>query len=345
MLYTEYISIKNVVVHFVGNKLNQDDITISKGVLDIDSEKEKTLLDYYLSSFQTEEHYQFYHDSNLELNEVYSYISQIFDKPEDIYKQSINLAKHLYNSSVHPKIKGGEFYVVYFKDCILDGDNVDAIGLFKAENKDTFLKILLTDGIFNLETESGTNIKKLDKGCLIFNKEKENGFIVEVVDNINKSIEAQFWIDNFLHVRSRKNAYSNTENVMTMAKKFVMNELPKDYEISKNDQIDLLNKSLEFFKEKEEFNLDDFTNDVISEPEIIEKFNQYKLEFEQHNDLIIDDQFIISEPARKKQQRSYKRVIRLDNKIRIVIDGNSNHIQQGEDGSGKYYKIYYKEEL
>ena len=24
------------------------------------------------------------------------------------------LAKHLYEKSVHPKIKGGEFYVVYF---------------------------------------------------------------------------------------------------------------------------------------------------------------------------------------------------------------------------------------
>ena len=71
----------------------------------------------------------------------------------------------------------------------------------------------------------------------------------------------------------------------------------------------------------------------------IEKFHQYKREYEEESQIAIDDQFTISESARKKQQRAYKRVIRLDRKIQIIIDGNRENVEQGEDEKGKLYKI------
>lgn len=344
MLYKEYLSIKDITFHIVGNKLDQSNIILSKGNIIINHDMEQLLLKYYLSSFTSEEYFHFYHDSDIHLNEVYTFVSKIFENSESFYEQSINLAKHLYNQSTHPKIKGGEFYVVYFKDCIVDGDTVDAVGLFKSENKDTFLKVLRQNGNFNLESEKGINIKKLDKGCLIFNKENENGYVVAVVDNTNKGVEAQYWIDDFLHVRPRKDEYSNTQNVMSMAKSFVTKELAKEYDMPKADQIELLNKSLDFFKSKDTFNLNDFAKEVIAQPEVIKKFQQYKQEYEETNDIAIDNQFAISDAARKKQQRSYKRVIHLDKKIQIIIDGNSDNVEHGKDARGNYYKVYYNEE-
>lgn len=77
----------------------------------------------------------------------------------------------------------------------------------------------------------------------------------------------------------------------------------------------------------------------------IEKFHQYKREYEEESQIAIDDQFTISESARKKQQRSYKRVIRLDQKIQIIIDGNRENVEQGEDERGKFYKVYYRQEM
>lgn len=210
------------------------------------------------------------------MNEVYTYASKIFDNQEQLYEQSVHLAKHLYGKSTHPKIKGGEFYTVYFKDCILDGETLDAIGLFKSENKDTFLKILHQGGNFNLESEKGINIKKLDKGCLIFNKKRKSGYVVSVVGNAGKGVEARYWIEDLLHIRRRKNDYTNTQNFMTLTKNFVTKELPKEMEVLKTDQIDLLNKSLDFFKDNDIIDIDDFTNEVIIEPDVIEKFHQYK---------------------------------------------------------------------
>jgi len=338
------VKIHNCAIHKIGNKLRDEGVNLSNSYLDTIVSIQEILIDYFLSPFSSEEYFQLYHDSGIEYNVVYGAASQIFDDPETLYEQSVNLAKHLYDQSTHPKIKGGEFYTVYFKDCILDGDTVDAVGLFKSENKDTFLKVLREGGNFNLESEQGINIKKLDKGCLIFNKERENGYVVAVVDNTNKGIEAQYWIDDFLHVRQRKDEYANTQNVMAMAKNFVTKALPEQFEVSKADQIDLLNRSLEFFKEKETFDMEEFANEVIEQPEVIESFHNFKREYESENDIIIDDNFAISNYAFKKQQRSYKRVIRLDRKIQIIIDGNRDNVEQGEDERGKYYKVYYREE-
>lgn len=344
MLYTEYISIKKLSLHLVGNKSAEDGIILSKTNLDIKDELKGLLVNYFLSPFSSEELFELYHDSGIEFNVIYGAASRIFDDPDSLHEQSMNLAKHLYEQSSHPKIKGGEFYTVYFKDCIVDGDTVDAVGLFKSENKDTFLKVLREGGNFNLESEQGINIKKLDKGCLIFNKERENGYVVAVVDNTNRGIEAQYWMDDFLHVRQRKDGYANTQNAMAMAKNFVTKALPEQFEVSKADQIDLLNRSLEFFKEKETFDMEEFANEVIEQPEVIESFRDFKRNYESDNDIIIDNNFFISDYAFKKQQRSYRRVINLDKKIQIIINGNRSQVEQGEDERGKYYKVYYKEE-
>ncbi|MGI5102393.1 nucleoid-associated protein [Treponema vincentii] len=337
-----YISTNSL--HFVGNKIADEGISLSKNTIVIDHKLEQNLISYFLTPFTSEEFYQFYHESDLALNEVYTYVSKIFDNGEQLYEQSVNLAKHLYEQSIHPKIKGGEFYTVYFKDCILDGETLDAVGLFKSENKDTFLKVLQENDNFNLQTEKGINIKKLDKGCLIFNKDRENGYIVAVVDNAGRGVEARYWLNDFLRVRRRKDEYTNTQNFMTLAKNFVTQELPKELGTSKADQIDLLNKSLDFFKDKDTCDIDDFTNEVMIEPDIIEKFHHYKQRCEDESGTSINNSFSISETARKKQQRSFKRVIQLDKKIKIVIDGNSQNIEQGTDKKGKFYKVYYNEE-
>ena len=333
----------NISTHYVGNKTKEEGVILCKKTV-LKEDIKKYLIEYFLSSFNFDLLCSLFHEADIKLNAVYTYVSSIFDNPDLMVKTSKNIAKHLYIHSDHPKIKGGEFYTVYFKDCILDGETLDAVGLFKSENKDTFLKVLHENGNFNLESDKGINIKKLDKGCLIFNKDRENGYIVAVVDNTNKGVGAQYWIDDFLHVRQRKDKYANTQNFMVLAKNFVIKELPKDFEVSKADQIDLLNKSLHFFKEKETFDINDFAHEVIAQPEVIERFHQYKQEYEDQSDIIIDNQFEISESACKKQQRSYKRVINLDKKIQIVIAGNRQNVEQGEDNRGKFYKVYYKEE-
>jgi len=338
-------SIRSLCLHEVGNKIADERYILSSKIIEVEKNLKDLLTHYFVSSFKSQEYFNFHHESDLKYNEVYGFVSEIFDNPETLFEQSVNLAKHLYEQSVHPKIKGGEFYTVYFKDCIVDGITTDAVGLFKSENKDTFLKVYPSGDGFEIESEKGVNINKLDKGCLIFNTEKENGYIVAVVDNTNKGAEAQYWINDFLHVRPRKDEYYNTQNILSLCKNFVTKELSQQGDVSKADQVDFLNKSVQFFKEKESFDMVEFVNEVIEKPTLIESFNNYKKDFQKDREIDLSDNFVISESAVKKQARSIKSIIKLDKNFHIYVHGHRELIEQGVDEAGrKFYKIYYSEE-
>jgi len=338
--------IGKINIHKVGNKINDENIYFSKSNIEIDESINTLLMNYFLQSFKSSEYFNFYHETDLRLNEAYSYVSAIFDNPETLLEQSVNLAKHLHEQSTHPKIKGGEFYTVYFKDCIIDGETVDAVGLFKSENKDTFLKVFpnkTKDG-FDIESEKGININKLDKGCLIFNLEKDKGYIVAVVDNTNRGIEAQYWTDNFLHIQQRKDEFFNTKNMMSMCKEFVRNEFSNQFESNAVQRDAIIQDTLNFLKTKDNFDFEEFTNEVIKQPEVIESFNNFKTNYQEKYDLEIADNFQISDNAVKKQQRSFKSVIKLDKNFHIYIHGDREKIQLCEDENGKFYKIYFDKE-
>jgi len=345
-MFENYKSDK-IIVHYIGNKLEDEGVKISNDELETDEALQNLLSFYFTNSFRSTEFYNLTHQSDLKLNEVYNYVSAIFDEPKELYKQSVNIAKHLYEQSVHPKIKAGEFYAVYFKDCKIEDTTVDAVGLFKSENKDTFLKVQQLHNNFNVNSEEGVNINKLDKGCVIFNSEKDKGFLVSIVDNTSKGYEAQYWKDDFLHLSPRNDNYHQTQNLLTLCKHFVTEQLPEEYnDISRADQVEMLNKSLSFFKENDSFNLKDFEESVIEKPKAIKAFRDFKEQFEEEREINISEEFDISTQAVKRQQRIFKSVIKLDKNFHIYIHGNNELIERGYDeASGmSYYKVYFNEE-
>lgn len=259
-------------------------------------------------------------------------------------EQSKNLAIHLYNQSTHPKIKAGEFYVVYFKDCILDGETLDAIGIFKSENKDIFLEIERNNDGFEIDSKKGINIDKLDKGCLIFNTQKENGYLISVVDNIN-CLDAQYWKNDFLNIKPVKNEFHNTNQFLNMTKEFFTKQISQRSEINKADQIELLNRFINYFKTHERFNKQDFEQVVFNSKKIIESFQEFNEFFQKENKIKLASDFEISNQAVKKHSRAFKRVLKLDKNFHIYIHGNRDLIEQGIDEKGrKFYKIFYEEE-
>ena len=345
MLYTEESRIGALAVHIVGNKAKDEPLMVSPSLSDqlSDAALMQTLLAYFMGGFKSEEYFNLYHDTDLTCNEVWNFTCKIFDDPESFYDHSVSLARHLYETGMHPQIKSGEFYVVYFTDCRFGGETVDAVGLFKSETRDTFLDVEEQASGLHIAAHQGINVNKLDKGCVVFNTEREAGFAVCVVDNTNRA-EARYWIDDFLHVRQRQDNYHNTHNAMAMCKKYVTKHLPNEFEVSKADQAEMLNETMKYFKEQDSFSLDDFSEKVIRQPEVMESFSRYKQEYEQDRDIRIEDEFGISDSAVRKQARSYKSVIKLDRNFHIYVHGNRNLLEQGEDEKGKFYKVYYEEE-
>ncbi len=341
-------AIAQLSIHKVGNKQADEPITLSEQPLPLaDEQLQQLLMQYFVQPFEkTNEIYRLAHATNdLQLNEVFHFASMIFENPEKFHDCSQQLAKQLYELAGHPRIKSGELYVCYFKQLQLEGEQPDAIGIFKSESKEPFLKVLQEGKTFHLSYEDqAINIKKLDKGCLIFNTEKEAGYKCAVIDQTNRT-DTVYWVDEFLQLKARNDDYSQTHNVLSAYKQFVTKKMDEDFDITKADKIDLLNRSIRYFKENEQFDLDEFSDLVIDNPKGAALFKAYKQEYEQEMDTPIEDSFSISNNAVKKQARVFKSVLKLDKNFHIYIHGNRELIEQGTEPDGrKYYKIYFKEE-
>lgn len=335
-------NIAAAVIQRVGNKTAGDGIAFSSELSSMSNVEEHIhkLID---KSFKYDDLRCFTAIDSLEFNPVYRFASRIFDDNSCVIEQANNLARHLYEQSVHPNIKIGEFSVILFHNNQFDEDTVEAIGLFKSENKETVLKVLIEANALRMTPEQGISLRKLDKGCIIFNKNKESGYKVAVVDNTNSGNDTQYWIDDFLNIRQCQDNYHDTQNMINLAKNFIK-ELPSELDMSRVDKINLVNKTAKFFKEKDSFEMEEFANEVIEKPKVIESFNRYKDNYAQEQDVEFAESFTISNSAVKKGTRSLKSVIKLDKNFHIYIHGDRQLIEQGEDNKGKFYKVYYKEE-
>ncbi len=333
-----------LIVHYVGNKNNGDGVRLS--TVETDFEKIQDHFSQLVNNnFNFEELFSFHFLPKVELNPVYQFVKEIFETQSSFVEQTQNAARILYDKSTHPKIKGGELQVAYFVGCVINGKTVDAIGFFKSENKETFLKVLTTKDGFDLESESGIAVRKLDKGCLIFNTKEEQGYLVSVVDNTNRGEEAQYWKDEFLGVRPIANEFHQTNEFLGIAKTFVTKQLSEDFEVSKADQIDLLNRSVAYFKTHESFDKQEFEKEVFQDEGIIKSFRNFDDNFREENDMEPTVNFDISPEAVKKQARVFKSVLKLDKNFHIYIHGNRELIEQGVEKDGrKFYKIYFNEE-
>ena len=342
MIYAENNSIEALIMHRIGNKGMDEGYTISDKCIHPDSQLKMLLTKYFIGPFISNEFYHLYHEASIELNEIYNYTTKIFNDFSLFHEQSINIAKHLYNESSHPKIKAGELYVAYFHDCVIDGRNVDAIGIFKSENKDTFLKVLQTDEGFDIATESGININKLDKGCLIFNTEKENGYLVAIVDNTNKGSEAKYWANDFLHVRPRKDSFNQTQNMLSLCKSFV-SKMPSGN--GKVEKATYMNRSVEALKE-DSVNFNNFAEQVFETPKLVSEFKHYKETYQKERNIEIDDSFKTEPTAIKRRATGSMTTIKLDKNFDINIHGGEQYIVRGYDESRGmyYYQLFFKEE-
>lgn len=345
---------EQLVVHRVGNKLREEGIVVSPNEYCFtDGNVEELLLKYFLSAFREKVFYKFFHETNLHLNEVYMYASNVFVDRQRFYEQSVNILKHLYEQSTHPQIKGGEFYMAYFSGCLVNQQKVAAIGIFKTENKENYLKVSNGKTGFSIDADKGINIKKLDKGSIIFNIESVDGYRVAIVDNVNKGEnEARYWKNDFLRLTNVEDEYFHTQNCLNACRDFAENVYGAVYNASKKDQVMFVNEAMAYFQQNNQFQLDDFVENVVKQPELREEFKEHKQIYDLNQGINPAENFTISEQAVKTAKRKLKNLIKLDNAIEIRIktplsdDEQPQFIERGYDDNKKmhFYKIYFQEE-
>jgi hypothetical protein len=346
MIFTE-ASLDRLTVHYTGNKQNGGALLVSRQEQVPDDDIREKMREALLQKFPNcHERYAFHHASSLEFNEVYNFVQRIFKEPSEFYELSLKIAAHLFEVSVHPKIKPGELYITLFSNILIDDRSVNAIGLFKAETKTLFADLIPSMDDLDLQLKEGSELSRLDKGCLILEQEEQEGYELMIFDANGKGEEALYWKDKFLSVMIRQNEFLHTQGFLTITKNYVTQHMPDEFEVSKTEQIDILNRSMDYFKTHGNFNKSEFEEEVLHHEDLINSFRKYDENYRKANELDQLNEFEISPQAVKKQARVFKSVIKLDKNFHIYIHGDRQLIEKGYDDALQkhYYKIYFEQE-
>lgn len=339
--------IVSLAAHHIGSHSDGEDITYAQSAInDFNEELTSELKTYFLTHFKEPEFYRFtYTSDELELNPLFNFVSNIFDDPSCLHEQSVKIARHLFEKSRHANIKAGELTIAYIEQVLVDDEMVEALAIFKSESKDSLLQLDWDKAVLNIGTVEGIPITKIDKGCLVFNTDREEGYKICNIDHSNRNRDALYWKDEFLVLKPMANDYTQTKEYIQLTKNFIKDRMSKEFDTDRSDEAAVMHRSHEYFKHIENFDAVEYEQQVFRDGKVVESFQDYKDEYQTLKGTALFDQFDISEQAVRKQSRVFKSIIKLDKNFHIYVHGDREKIQKGVDDEGnKYYILYYNDE-
>lgn len=346
-LYSTHIA--SLSIHRVGNKSRNESLLLSSEPYKMDDEITPLLKEFFLKPFRDKEenYYQFAHDTDLEFHELYMAAAEIFADPETIHEQSKKITRQLFDQSNHPHIKSGEVYIAFLENVQVDNVKMNAIGIFKSELKQDFLKFSEKEHQLEAYLQQGVNLNKLDKGCLIFDVNKEAGYKVLSIDS--NRYDTKYWLESFLNVAASEDDNFYTKKYLKFCQDFAKDVvLPAE---DKKEEVMFMNRAVNHFAKNDNFEETAFMNEVIDNPDLIPEFNNYK--FEKAPKYSIEDltTFPIANTAVTAARKKIKNVIQLDTNIQIKMDfinpeSAEKYVEKGWDEEKQmyYYLVYFNKE-
>ena len=341
--------IASLSIHRVGNKSRNEAIFLSESPYKMDDEITPLLKEFFLKPFREKEenYFKFSHEADLEFHELYNSANKIFDNPQNIHEESRKIATYLYNQSEHPHIKSGEVYVAYLENVQLDNVKMDAIGIFKSELKQDFLQFAEEGNQLEAMLQHGVSLNKLDKGCIIFNSKKEEGYKILSVDS--NRYDARYWLESFLGVEAFADDNFYTKKYLKFCQDFAKDVvLPAE---DKKQEVMFMNRAVNHFAKNDQFEETAFMNEVIDNPDLMPEFRHYKSEKAPKYSIEDLTTFPIANTAVTAARKKIKNVINLDTNIQIKLDfinpeSAEKFVEKGWDEEKQmyYYLVYFNKE-
>ena len=153
-------------------------------------------------------------------------------------------------------------------------------------------------------------------------------------------------MEDFLSLKPREDKYFFTNNYLQLCKGFVGEVFNDENNVPRPDQIDLMNRSIDFFAKNPSFDERSFEREVIRQPEVIDAFQDYKSFFESEKQMPLMDSFEISKDAVKEEKKYFKSILKLDKNFHVYVHGKRQYLEKGFDPERglNFYKLYYEVE-
>ncbi len=341
--------IESLSIHKIGNKSRNENIFLSDTPYAINDELTALLKEYFFKPFREKEenYFQFTNEVDMEFNPLYKIVTEIFENPSSAHEKSKRIASLLYEQSQHPHIKSGEVYVTYLENLTIDNEKVAAIGIFKSELKHDFLQFEEKGTTIELLLQQGVSLNKLDKGCLVFNHKKEEGYKILSVDS--NRYDTKYWLEHFLGVEAFADENFYTKKYMKFCQDFAKDVvLPAE---DKKEEVMFMNRAVNHFAKNDTFEESAFLNEVIDNPDLIPEFKHYKVEKAPKYHIEDLTEFPIANTAVSAARKKIKNTINLDTNIQIKMDfinpeSAEKFVEKGWDEEKQmyYYLVYFNKE-
>ena len=341
--------IESLSIHKVGNKSRNEAIFLSENQYNLNDEIVPLLKEYFFKSFREKEenYFQFAHEVDLEYNDMFNLATEIFTNPSSVHDVSKKITKHLFEQSNHPHIKNGEVYVTYLTNVSIDNNVVDAVGIFKSELRTDFLQFEEKNSSLEMILQEGINLNKLDKGCLIFNHKKEEGYKILTIDS--NRYDAKYWLEHFLSVDAFQDENFMTKKYLKFCQEFAKEVVfPAE---DKKQEVMFMNRAVNHFAKNDNFEETAFLNEVMDNPDLIPEFKSYKADRGEKYSIEDVTSFPIANAAVTDARKSIKNVINLDTHIQIKLDfinpeSAEKYVEKGWDEEKQmyYYLVYFNKE-
>lgn len=346
-LYNTHI--ETLSIHRVGNKSRNESQFLSGQPFNLTDEIVPLMKEYFFRPFREKEenYFQFAHEVDLDYNEMFQFASEVFTNPTSLHEVSKKITNHLFEQSNHPHIKNGEVYVTYLTNINIDNNVVDAIGIFKSEVQTDFLQFEERGTTLEMILQQGINLSKLDKGCLIFNYKKEEGYKILSVDS--NRYDARYWLEHFLSVDAFQDENFITKKYLKFCQGFAKDVVfPAE---DKKQEVMFMNRSVNYFAKNDQFEENNFLNEVMDNPDLIPEFRSYKVDKGEKYSIEDVTTFPIANSAVSDARKSIKNVINLDTHIQIKMDfinpeSAEKFVEKGWDEEKQmyYYLVYFNKE-
>ena len=341
--------IDSLSIHRVGNKSRNENIFLSDSNYSLTDEIVPLIKEYFFRPFREKEenYFQFAHDVDLEYNEMFNLATEVFTNPGSVHEVSKKITRHLFEQSNHPHIKNGEVYVAYLTNISIDNQTVDALGVFKSELKTDFLQFEERGSNLEMILQEGINLNKLDKGCLIFNYKKEEGYKILTVDS--NRYDARYWLEHFLSVDAFQDENYMTKKYLKFCQEFAKEVVfPAE---DKKEEVLFMNRAVNHFAKNDTFEETKFLNEVMDNPDLIPEFKSFKADRGEKYSIEDVTSFPIANAAVSDARRAIKNVINLDTNIQIKLDfvnpdSAEKFVEKGWDEERQmyYYLVYFNKE-
>lgn len=308
----------------IGNPVRNEPLQTSRTLCRFDDDEAELLTHCFLKSFRSLELHHFDHHTSVENNEMFGYAAAIFDENATLLDRADRIARHLYSRSKHPNIKSGDLCIALIDDIGMGGDAIQAISIVKSESKVPFLQISVRDGDLVLTTEQGIYPDKIDKGCLILDHGRADGFSVYLFDKSGGN--TQFWVNEFVGAKPVRDDDFLTRRYSELCIAFAERGLPED--TSQEDRMKVASRAMTYLNGAETFDLEEFESTALADAGRIEQFKSFKNEFEEERGEELDDSFTVSRREAEKAGTRLKSRMKLD--VGVAMQFSSGFIHEAD---------------